>query len=44
LVIEPGRSYRQLGENQLEPFSSTPAFQGGRIYIRARKHLYAIGE
>ena len=42
LVLEPGRTYRELARNALEPFRSTPVFQGRRMYIRGLKHLYCI--
>jgi len=43
LVLEPGREYKQVAENKLEPFRSSPVFLGDRIYIRGLKHLYCIG-
>ena len=44
LVLEPGREYKEIARNTLEPFRSTPVFQGKRMYVRAREHLYCIGE
>ena len=44
LVLEPGREYKEVAKNTLEPFRSTPVFQGKRLYIRAKEHLYCIGE
>jgi len=44
LVLEPGREYKEIAKNTLEPFRSTPVFQGKRMYVRAREHLYCIGE
>jgi len=44
LVLEPGREYRELAANRLEPFRSTPVFDGKRLYIRGLQHLYCIGE
>jgi outer membrane protein assembly factor BamB len=43
LVIEPGSEYRELASNELEPFRSSPVFDGSQIYIRGLKHLYCIG-
>jgi outer membrane protein assembly factor BamB len=44
LVLEPGREYKEVARNTLEPFRSTPVFQGKRMYVRAREYLYCIGE
>ena len=44
VVIEPGREFRQVAVNELEPFRSTPVFEGSRMYIRTLKHLYCIGK
>jgi outer membrane protein assembly factor BamB len=44
LVLEPGREYKELARNTLEPFRSTPVFQGKRMYVRCKEHLYCIGE
>jgi outer membrane protein assembly factor BamB len=43
VVIEPGRSFKEVRRNRLEPFRSTPVFQGTRMYIRGLKNLYCIG-
>jgi outer membrane protein assembly factor BamB len=42
LVIEPGREYRQVARNRLEPYRSTPVFVGRRMYLRGLEHLYCI--
>lgn len=44
LVLEPGREYKELAKNKLEPFRSTPVFLGKRMYLRGRELLYCIGE
>lgn len=44
VVLEPGRTFKQVALNELEGFRSTPVFQGKRMYLRAEKHLYCIGE
>ncbi len=44
VVLKPGRDWEKLAENKLEPFRSTPVFDGTRIYIRGLKHLYCLGE
>lgn len=43
VVVEPGREYREIGRNSLEPFRSTPIPVGSRLYIRGLSHLYCIG-
>jgi len=42
-VIEPGREFREVARNTLEPFRATPVFRGTRMFVRAQKHLYCIG-
>ena len=42
LVIKPGREYREVARNHLEPYRSTPVFVGRRMYLRGLKHLYCI--
>jgi outer membrane protein assembly factor BamB len=42
-VLALGREYKLLGENELgETVMSTPAVVDGVLYIRGRKHLFAI--
>lgn len=43
-VIEAGRSFKSVVTCALgEKVNATPAFVGGRIYIRGEKHLFCIG-
>lgn len=44
VVLQPGREYKELARNQLEPFRSSLVFEGKRVYIRTLKHLWCIGE
>ena len=44
LVMTPGDEPVLEKTNTLEPFRSTPIFQGGRMYIRGLKHLWCIGK
>jgi outer membrane protein assembly factor BamB len=44
VVLQPGREYKELARNQLEPFRSSLVFEGKRVYIRTAKNLYCIGE
>ncbi len=44
LVLQPGREYKILAENKLEPFRSSLVFENKRVYIRTEKRLYCIGE
>jgi outer membrane protein assembly factor BamB len=44
LVMTPGDEPSIEETNSLEPFRSTPIFQGGRMYIRGLKHLWCIGK
>jgi outer membrane protein assembly factor BamB len=44
VVLEPGRDFKVLGRNKLEPFRSSLVFGGKRVYCRTEKHLYCIGE
>ena len=44
-VLAPGREYKLIGQNELgETVMSTPAIADGVLYIRARKHLFAVGD
>jgi outer membrane protein assembly factor BamB len=43
-VVQPGREYKVLARNKLEPFRSSLVFEGKRVYIRTEKRLYCIGE
>jgi outer membrane protein assembly factor BamB len=44
IVLEPGRTYKEIARNSLETFRSTPVFEGRRMYVRTQKHLWCIGE
>ena len=44
LLLEPGKEFKSLGENELEGFSSSPAFHGKRLFIRTNESLYCLGE
>ena len=45
LVIEQGREYKVLAVNELgEDVDASPALVGNQIFIRGKKHLYAIAE
>lgn len=44
VVLQPGREYKELARNKLEPFRSSLVFDGKRVYIRTTKSLYCIGE
>jgi len=44
VVLEPGREYKEIARNTLEPFRSCPVFVGTRLYIRTEKNLYCIGQ
>ena len=44
VVLQPGREYKELARNKLEPFRSSLVFDGKRVYVRTEKHLYCIGE
>lgn len=43
-VIEPGREYKEIRRNELEPFRACPVAMGDRLYIRGLKHLYCIAK
>ena len=43
VVFEPGREYKEVARNTLEPFASTLVFSGKRMYVRGQTHLYCIG-
>lgn len=44
LIIEPGREYKEVATNTLEPSRSTPIFVGNRMIVRTLKTLYCIGK
>jgi outer membrane protein assembly factor BamB len=43
VVVEPGRTYKEVAQNMLESLRSCPTFDGNRMYVRTFKHLYCIG-
>ena len=44
VVIEPGKEYKEIARNTLDPFRGTPIFEGKRMYIRTQKAIYCIGD
>lgn len=43
-VVQAGREFKLLATNELkEVVYASPAVSGGRLYLRGREHLYAIG-
>lgn len=44
IIIEPGRSYKELATNKLDAFRSSPLVVRNRLYVRTLKHLYCIGK
>jgi len=43
-IVRPGETFDVVAENELgERCFASPAISGGRIYLRAEGHLYAIG-
>lgn len=46
LVVEPtAAECKKVDEGTLgEPLSASPAFQDGRMYIRGKQHLFAVGK
>ena len=44
LILEPGREYKEIAHNTLEPFRSSLVFEGKRLYVRTVKNLWCIGE
>lgn len=44
-VIQAGRSFKQLAENQLDTgFMASPAVAGNALFLRSKTHLYRIEE
>jgi hypothetical protein len=44
VVLEPGRTYRELARNELpSPLRSSPVFAGDRLYLRAGSSMFCIG-
>jgi outer membrane protein assembly factor BamB len=45
MVLAAGREYKLIAENDLgQTVMATPAISDGVLYIRGRKHLFAIGQ
>jgi outer membrane protein assembly factor BamB len=44
LILETKPPFREVARNSLEPFRSTPAFDGRRMYVRGQSRLWAIEE
>ncbi len=44
VVLEPGREYKEVARNTLEPFRSSPVFAGNRIYVRGMDQLWCLGQ
>jgi outer membrane protein assembly factor BamB len=43
-IVKPGEKYEAIAENELgEPCYASPAISQGQLFLRAEKHLYAIG-
>lgn len=43
-IFEAGRTFKDLGQASIgEDVNATPAFVGGRIYMRGKQHLFCIG-
>jgi outer membrane protein assembly factor BamB len=43
-ILQTGAEYKEVARNQLgEKCFASPAFMGGRIYIRTQDNLYSIG-
>jgi outer membrane protein assembly factor BamB len=44
-ILQAGREFKELGRSSLgEPCVTTPAFAGGRLYVRGQNHLFCIGK
>ena len=43
VVLEPGREYKELARNKLEPFRSSLVFVDKRAYVRTEKPLPLSG-
>jgi len=44
LVLRPGRKFDEVAVNELDRLSTTPLFAGKRMYLRAERYLYCIGQ
>lgn len=44
VLLEPGREYKEIGRNALEPFRSSPIFLGERMVVRTLQGVTCIGK
>lgn len=44
IVMQLGKDAPEVARNTLEPFRSTPVFEGTRMYIRGSENLYCVEE
>jgi len=44
VVLEPGREYRELGRNRLEPYRTTPIGAGSRLLLRGTSGVFCFGK
>jgi len=45
IMVEAAPEFKELGRAELgEDVNASPVFQDGRIYLRAAKHLYCLGQ
>lgn len=44
VILEPGKEFKEVARNQLEPTKATAVFEGTRMYVRGRTALYCIGK
>ncbi|MCZ7644103.1 MAG: PQQ-like beta-propeller repeat protein [Planctomycetota bacterium] len=42
-VLEPGKEFKEVSRNDLEPTKATPVFEGNKIYLRGKSNLYCLG-
>lgn len=42
VVLETGRTYREIARNNVEGFRSSPVFEKDRMYLRAFDYLYCF--
>jgi outer membrane protein assembly factor BamB len=42
VVLQPGRTYKEIARNKIEGFRSSPVFEGERMYLRAFDYLYCF--
>ncbi|MBI3829659.1 MAG: PQQ-binding-like beta-propeller repeat protein [Planctomycetes bacterium] len=44
VILEPGKDFKEIARNELEPSKATAVFEGTRMYVRGRTALYCIGK